>query len=134
MTQRIAFTLPLLLPLPNRRRGTHWAVLSKERKRLATEIWAALGTQQPAQPLARARVTIWRHSVQEPDTDNLYASCKGVLDALQPATERRTYGLGVITDDRPSLCDLRAKWVKAAHRTDQRTVVEVVEWLDAVTA
>ena len=126
MTDRIAFTLPLLLPLPNRRRGTHWAVLSKERKHLAAEIWAALAGRVPPSPLPRARVTIWRHSVQEPDTDNLYASCKGVLDAIQPATDRRTYGLGIIVDDKPSVCELRALWVKERHRTDQRTVVEVL--------
>lgn len=122
----IVFTLPCLLPLPNRTRGEHWTATRDRKPQLAREVWAALNGRRPAEPLARSRVTVWRHGIVEPDFDNLAASLKSLLDVLQPVTERRTYGLGLIADDAPSACDIRPRWIKAGRRVDQRTVVEVV--------
>lgn len=128
---KIVISIPLLLPLPNQRRGVHWSVLYRERKRIADEMRLNALRVLSKDPFPRARVTVWRHSLHEPDTDNLYASCKHALDILQPCTPKRAYGLGMIENDKPSCCDLRAFWIKTARRTDQRTVIEVVEWLDA---
>lgn len=124
MSAPIAFTIPLLLDTPNRTRGQHWAVTAAYKKRIAQEVWIALGGRLPAAPLARSRVTVWRHSTQEPDFDNMVASLKPIADVLQPATDARKYGLGIILDDKPACCEIVARWVKA-KRSNQYTSVVV---------
>lgn len=107
-------------------------MIRKERERMAWEIASLLTGSRPVRPIKFVRVQVFRHSVGEPDTDNLYASCKPLLDVLQPATDRRTYGLGVIENDKPSRCELRAHDVKAPRRNEQFTRVIITE-IDAQT-
>lgn len=125
MVEPIVFTLPLLLPTPNRTRGEHWAATHKRKKRLAEEVAVALGFRRPPEPLTKARVTVWRHSVSAMDFDNNVASLKPLLDVMQPPTVRRKYGLGLIADDGPETIDVAVHWLKSATRRDQRTVVKV---------
>lgn len=71
-------------------------------------------------------VTITRKSVGvEPDPDNLTASAKLILDALQR--------VGVIKDDSPQHISLTVKWERAKKRVEQGTVVTIEKWdLDKV--
>lgn len=110
---QIVFNIPYALVLPNRRgiastRFSGAGKIRREREQMAWEIAAELAGFRPAAPLKYARVQVFRHSTGVPDTDNLYASCKPLLDVLQPATDRRLYGLGVIQNDSPTRCELRA--------------------------
>jgi hypothetical protein len=121
----IAFTLPMLLDTPNRTRGQHWAVTSAYKRRVAQEVWIALGCRLPATPIERCRVTVYRHSTRQPDDDNLAASMKPLLDALQPATAKRRYGLGLIADDAPGVCLMVPRWIKATRGNQfTRVVIE----------
>lgn len=110
---QIVFNLPYALVLPNRRgiassRLAGAGKVRKEREQMAWEIAATLAGFRPRAPLKYVRVQVFRHSTGVPDTDNLYAACKPLLDVLQPATDRRVYGLGIIDNDKPSKCELRA--------------------------
>src|SRR5271157_315989 len=131
MTSIIQFRLPGPLQLPNRKQNLHWkakgAIVRKAREKLAWEIRALLNGQMPAEPFQFASVQVFRHGIIEPDRDNLYFSAKDLMDVLQPSTDRRTFGLGIISDDKPSRCDFDIKHVKAKHRPDQCTVVVIRE-------
>ena len=133
----LTFRLAAPLQLPNRQRiAANWRAGAAEKKKaralLSSEIAALTVGQRPAEPWSLVSVQVFRHSIQEPDTDNLYASVKGLLDCLQPATQRRTYGLGIIANDKPSACELSVRHVKARHRTDQCTVVVIRELAEIV--
>lgn len=128
----LIFTLPYPLILPNRRgiaasRGAAAAEIKKERTRMAWEIAALISGMRPAAPLKFVQIHVFRRSLGEPDTDNLFASCKPLLDVLQPSTERRKYGLGVIENDDRRRCLLRAIDLKVKHRPDQCTRVVIRE-------
>ena len=120
-------TLPVVTPAPNRVMRMHWSVRRRVINDLAWHMRAALRGPLPAAPIARARVRVWRHSVQPLDVDALAASAKFLLDICQPASPRHPYGLGLIANDHPDACELIARWVRAPHRPDQRTVIEITE-------
>lgn len=67
-------------------------------------------------PFERAKVEVIRYTAQEPDKDNLVSSVKPVLDALQPATEKRTYGTFVIVNDNSAHIDLDVRWEKCSPK------------------
>ena len=56
----------------------------------------------------------------EPDPDNLTASAKLILDALQR--------VNVIKDDSPKSISLEVAWERAPRKTDQGTLVEIEKW------
>lgn len=128
----IAFRLAAPLELPNRRgiasnRAAGTAKIRDARRNIAYEIISQLSGDRPEPPFKYAAVTIFRHSLQEPDTDNLYASAKDLLDVLQPSGEQRSYGLGIIENDKPSRCELKVRHRTARYRTDQCTRVVIRE-------
>ncbi len=132
----ILFTLPLLLPTRNAQDRMHFHEKKALKDRLAMEIRAA-GVVIPPVPFARCAVTVWRHSLVEPDTDGLFGSLKQILDVLQPSGQmivmkgkrqfQNPQGLGIIASDKPSCCEVRPLWIKARHRTEQKTVVAICE-------
>lgn len=132
----IHFTLPMLLPTRNEQDRLHYHDKTRLKECLALEIRAA-GVLPPPMPLDLCAVTIWRHSLVEPDTDGLFGSIKQLLDVLQPKGGivtvqgkprlRNPQGLGIIADDKPSRCAVDVRWIKARHRTDQKTVVVIRE-------
>ncbi len=132
MTAPIAFTIQGLTPSPNTMLRTHWSARRRYIADLAWQVRAALLGPLPTSPIARARVTVWRHSVQPLDSDALAGSVKFLLDVLQPPSPRHPYGLGVLQDDRADCCELTVRWVTTKHRTDQRMVVEIAP-LDTVS-
>ncbi|MDD2705917.1 MAG: hypothetical protein PHU07_11380 [Acidocella sp.] len=132
MSATIQFRLAAPLLLPNRKgiarsRAAGAARVKRERIVLASEVMVLTVGRRPVAPFRYAAVRVFRHSVQEPDTDNLYAACKGLLDVLQPATAKRVFGLGIIANDKPNVCHIEAHHVPAARRLDQCTVVEIRE-------
>lgn len=129
---RLAFTLPYALTLPNKRgaaatRKAGAAALHQERMRMGWEISAMTAGLRPEKPIKYARVQVFRHSVGEPDRDNLFTSCKALLDVLQPSAARRVYGIGIIENDCPSRCDVRVFDIKAPRRNEQLTRVVITE-------
>jgi hypothetical protein len=128
----IAFTIPGLTPSPNRMLRMHWSARRRYLHALAWEIRAAMIGPLPEKPLARARVTVWRHSIQPLDVDALAASVKPILDLLQPQGRRHPYGMGFLLDDRADCCALTVHWVRARTRPEQRMVVEIAPLADDV--
>lgn len=136
---QIYFTLPFLLPTRNEQDRMHFHEKTKLKNRLAMEIRAA-GVITPTSPLALSSVTVWRHSLVEPDTDGLFGSLKQLLDVLQPQGRlvriksvlqyQNPQGLGIIADDKPSRCLVQPYWIKARNRPEQKTVVVIRELIE----
>lgn len=120
------FQIPVLLPTGNQLRRTyrHYWKYRKLVISIAEEIWVATRGMMPPEPYQDAAVRVERHSSREPDIDNLYASVKPVLDALQPLSKRHPYGLGIIVDDSPRHISLDVIHVKA-KKGGGKTVVEI---------
>lgn len=134
---KIVFNLPYALVLPNKTgieltRQSGAGKIRRQREQMAWEIAAALAGFRPRAPIKYARVQVFRHSTGVPDTDNLYAACKPLLDVLQPATDRRVYGLGIIENDKPTKCELRAFDAPLPNRQLPFTRVIITE-IDAKT-
>lgn len=130
--RQISFTLSKPLKLPNRRNlGANWkaahAVRAAERRILSAEIVAQLAGRRPEQPFAFAEVIVQRVGIRAPDFDNLYASAKALLDCMQPCTDRRKYGLGVIADDGPAHIVLRVEHIQAKRLCEQCTEITIRE-------
>jgi hypothetical protein len=119
----VRFTIPRALPLLNvLLRTNRWARRS-EQKALSWEIFGILGGRRWDAPMARARVTVERHSTGRADTDNLIA--KGLMDVLCVPSKIHPFGLGIIADDNPDACEFLMRAVKVAHRRDHKTVVTI---------
>lgn len=128
--ENITFRLAAPLILPNRKgiaynRQAAAGKVAAARVSMAREVMAVLGGPRPAVPFEYSSVQVFRHSLQEPDRDNLYASVKDLLDVLQPSHERRTFGLGIISNDKPSRCLLTVRHIQARYRSDQCTIVVI---------
>jgi Holliday junction resolvase RusA-like endonuclease len=99
----LVLTIKALPILPNQgHRGRHWAVEAKYRREWHLMVRCAVGLLTPVSPLDRARVTLTRVSKREPDTDNLMASWKPILDGLVRAR--------VLFDDSPAHVELVSRW------------------------
>jgi hypothetical protein len=135
MSREITFRLSAPLQLPNRKMNLGWkakgAITKKARELLSWEIRALIAGQIPDEPFLYSSVKVFRHGIIEPDRDNLYFSAKDLMDVLQPAITRRSFGLGVISDDKPSRCLFDIKHIKAPKRDAQCTVV-VIQELDHI--
>lgn len=125
LPDRIEFMIPRATKLINRLSGRQWTVIKDERQTIFAELFKAswrFAIPVP-HPMERARVTVSRFSVGiVPDTDNLYYSCKPLLDALIMPTLKRP-GLGFIVDDSPAHIELRAYAFHVNTRSQIRTEV-----------
>lgn len=95
----IDITIPMRTPTLNDWQRWHWAKRRSIGQQMAWLIVAALGRDRPERPLRRCKIHVERTSTREPDPDSIVAGCKPLLDALQPASKRHPYGIGVIADD-----------------------------------
>lgn len=134
--REITFRLAAPLVLPNRNPlGKNWRAAAGRKKTarhdLALEVMSLIGPR-PEIPFRFATIQVWRHSVQECDTDNLYASLKPLCDVLQPSSRRHPDGLGVIENDKASQLYTRAYQVRAPRRCDQHTRVVIREVSEAM--
>lgn len=125
----ICFRLIAPLPLLNVWERMHWTMRKNFKRSLAAEIFAELGGQCFPVPMARAKVTIWRHSIRAPDADNLIS--KALLDVLQPISNRHPYGLGIIAGDDPDHLISTIAHVDTARRADQctRVLIQNMEFI-----
>ena len=99
-----------------RRQG--YLVNRKRVRRLMQQIAAVVAIQCPSlvnAMLSGATVTITRLSSVEPDPDAVQF-VKPILDALQPASKRHPYGIGVIVDDSAKHITLRTAWKRCAPK------------------
>lgn len=127
----IRFTLPRVLPTSNPQlRSNHWA-RRRARSDLAWEIAARLGPR-PAEPIIKARVTVYRYSIRLVDPDGLYGTVKDLLDVMCPSTRTHPFGLGLMFDDDAEHCELTVKQFKVPHVRDVRTEVTVENCADDV--
>lgn len=108
-----------LAPSQNQLLRMHWAKRKKRQKDFEWLIVQAVGNWHSV--LDGVHITITRKSCGvEPDPDNLTASAKLILDALQR--------VNVIRDDSPKSISLKVMWEKATKKTDQGTLVEIEKW------
>ena len=97
MAYRLEIVLNGCPTLPNRKSGrSPWAD-AREKRGIREKVRLLTFGKRPPSPLNLARVWVIVHNKREPDPDNLVASIKGVLDALQP--DGRYVGSDIITDD-----------------------------------
>lgn len=120
---RYDITIPLRTPTLNQLLRTHW---SRRRKMLAEIAWYIRAeVKPPAAPFARARVTVHRYSPKALDDDGAKATCKHILDALQPRSDQHPQGLGFIAGDDPARLEL----VMIPVKSDQVATRIVIERL-----
>ena len=109
-----------VLDLPRLPNAMGWGNLNRyfEQKKWVRKIAQAGIGKAPQEPLKKARVTVTRFSSKAPDTDNLFASLKPVVDALK--TNK------FIEDDSPEHVALKAAWEKA-KRYEKRITILIEE-------
>lgn len=102
-----------MVPTQNALMRMHWSKRGRMQRNLG---WLFLASARGL-PIERAVVTVRRSGVKLLDPDNLVASCKLILDALQEAR--------VISGDDPAHLVLRVSQRQVAHRSEQSWEVEV---------
>lgn len=124
---QLELVISMRTPTLNDWQRMHWARRRRIGHAIAWEIkaqsaqWAHAG-----RPLTRCHVQIWRESTQEPDHDGLIGGLKPLLDALQPASKRHPYGLGLIVDDSPKcVLSLTASHVASKAARTRIVITEV---------
>ena len=111
--------IALLAPSQNELLRMHWAKRKSRKAAVGWFIIEQFGRLPPSKALKRAKVYITRVAMgKEPDPDNLVASAKLILDALQDCN--------IIADDSPEHIDLDVRWQRAAKKADQKTIIEVL--------
>jgi hypothetical protein len=130
----IEFTLTAPTPSGNVLKRMHHQAIKRQQKVWAWEVVGSMLGARPVEPLPRAKVTIWRHSVGTLDQDNLNAGVKPLVDLLKPLGKPNRLGvlpnpcgLGIIVDDSPAHLTLVVHQIKEAKRTGNKTVVRVEE-------
>ena len=124
---RIQFTLAKPVKLLNQTLRMHWAARSAYSKSLAAEI--ARVAPLLHEPMQKARVTVTRYSVREPDGDGLTGGCKQLIDCLIVKSKRHPHGLSYIVDDSPAHLEFEARHSKVSTLKAQGTTV-IIERLD----
>ena len=125
----LSFTLPFALSSGNVLLRTHWAKRRRMQQNVALQVIVALGGTRhiPRPPLGRVRLIVTRHSQRMLDVDNLASSVKHLADVLCPPSARHPCGLGIITDDAPSLCHLVVEQILTPQVAHRRTEVAITE-------
>ena len=134
----IRFELPYPTKLLNQVLRMHWSARGRYQRRLSWDVKITMGQQRPAEPFARARLRIERHSIGRADEDGAIGGYKHLIDCLLPPGATRIVkgkpvlahpcGLSVIADDNPDC--LVADYpppVRVAHARDQKTIVVIEE-------
>lgn len=123
----ITFTLPEPTKTLNEIRSMHFRVYAKYRRQLAFSVYVRTLKQKPAEPYARARIIIERHSAGQVDEDGLYGGFKPLLDVLQPFHSRlRPDAIGILASDAPDCLTIEARQIRCP-RGQGKTIVEIHE-------
>lgn len=112
------FEVDITTKLPNRQSSTSYWGKTTELKKWLRHLSHGFYGNTPQSPLKKVRLVITRISSRQPDKDNLYASCKQLIDALK--------NLEVITDDAPKYLDLECNWEKG-QREQAKTRINIRE-------
>ena len=112
----ISFSIPDLPKMPNTLLRRHWAIVMKEKNKWHNLV--RFYCHYDGKPLPKARLTMTRVSVMQPDFDNLALSFKFVVDALvkQGVLENDTYQV---------IGESSYRWEKASKRKDQKITVNI---------
>lgn len=110
---------------PNAR--VHWRKAHRCKQLVYIHVGAAgLLRGWPRQESGRRRLTITMHRPRLLDTDNAYAICKAVVDAVVRE--------GWLVDDSPRYVDIAVRQVKATGKAWRGTVLELEELEEALAA
>jgi hypothetical protein len=122
LPDRIEFSLPVLLRITSNARD-HWVIALKQRKALAKLMAPYLTPLAGCEPMARARLTITRFTVNPAriDEDNLMISGKACADLLLLPTKTHPNSFGIIVDDKPGQLTRVMRVEKVKQRRLQRT-------------
>jgi Holliday junction resolvase RusA-like endonuclease len=113
---RLEFEIKALPKILSNGSHSHWRVVHSIKRQWKNLVALAVGYKKPAQPLAKARLTLIRHSSKEPDFDNLAISFKPIIDGLKEC--------GVIADDKTSnIGQANYQWKKAKMKEGRITVI-----------
>ncbi|MFL9611142.1 hypothetical protein ACKF11_13735 [Methylobacillus sp. Pita2] len=119
MAYQLKIKIPELPETTNaaRHANGHWSTRAKKDRGLKMAIWHLILEQgKPRTPLARAKVTLIRHSSSEPDYEGLVSSFKPVLDCLTES--------GVIVDDNCKVLGIPTYlWGKAKPKAGYSEVI-----------
>lgn len=120
----VAADIPWLTPRAGEWQRMHFRARKRVMVAIAKVVWVSIKAGvRPNLPLNKSHVVITRYGSVEPDPDGLNF-VKPILDALQVASKRHPYGIGVIVDDSSAHCSYVSKWVKAS-RSSGRVTIEV---------
>lgn len=119
------FRLPKPFKLLNETMNMHWSTRHRYKQFLARQIAASIDMPALMQPMQRARVTITRYSLGNPDWDNVVGGSKHLVDCLIVRSKTHPTGLGIIVDDDPEhlVRDIQSEVVLMAK--EQRTEVKI---------
>lgn len=121
----VEFTLCRPTPLLNELIRMHWRARGIYQRSVSSEIARLVPDVPGRAPFVRARVSVVRHSVQEPDVDGLIGGLKLMIDTLLVRSDRHKDGLGFIVDDGPECMTLDARSCRVGTRKEQRTAVRI---------
>lgn len=111
----LEFEILALPQITSNGRHGHWRAIHAARKRWKEAVLSSVMWRQPEKPLAKAKLTLTRHSSRECDFDNLVISFKPVIDGLKEAR--------VILDDKSSVIgQSEYRWEKAKIREGKITI------------
>ena len=105
--------IPYDLVSPNKLMRMHYRARLKEFDRVRDLLWY-YGRPLPefTQPVRLEITRLWGKRQRAMDLDNLYGSCKHLIDALKRPKGRSRKGLSVILDDDPSHIFLTVSQIK----------------------
>ena len=106
-------TIPYDLVSPNRLMRMHYRTRTREFDRVRDLLWY-YGRPLPeyTTPVILQITRFWGKRQRAMDLDNLYGSCKHLIDALKKPKGRYRKGLSVILDDDPSNIFLTVNQIK----------------------
>lgn len=98
------FTVETVTKSPNKHSSKSYFTKKAESTKWMNLVYINFRKNPPSAPLTKVKLEITRITSVQPDKDNLYASCKQLIDALRKN--------GIITDDAPKHLDLECNWEK----------------------
>ena len=102
--------IPYNLVSPNRVMRMHYRTRAKEAEKVYNLLWCyGRPFVQFDCPVRVHIVREWGKRQRAMDEDNLYGSCKMLIDALKKPKGRSRRGLSIILDDDPSVVSLKVE-------------------------
>lgn len=113
----------------NKYKRYHWAIKNREVNKWTLLLLKCFGENNkfPIVPLKRAEVSICQYRHRLLDPDNLYGSCKILLDCMTPPNLRKRYGLGIIASDSAYNLNLSVGQIRIQKTYPQKTEIEIRE-------